>query len=191
MIAAAKLDIESYRPKLRHKVRTHIGPHSNDIEDLVQETIFRFLIATRDGKLRNPAFAGAFLYGICKNVISEYHRRVRREEPFPDDFPEAVDPGSNDSDQREVRESIARLLRELPARDRGILRICYLEEKKRKEVLAVTGMTAGQLRVVLFRARKRFRERLAGRRAGSRQRHEQQLGLQQPAGLVARKAGRA
>ena len=152
------IDIESYRPKLRYKVRTHVGLGSNDVEDLVQETIFRFLRAMDTGRLRNPDMAGAFLYGICKNVIFEYHKNARREEPLEENHPEPRNPGLTDVEKMELRESTKAVMRELPPRDRSLLCACYLEEKEREDVLAVTGMNAAQLRVVLCRARKRFRD---------------------------------
>jgi len=56
----------------------------------------------------------------------------------------------------ELREAIARGMEQLPDRDRRILRAFYLQEKA-KEILKRTGMTDQNFRVVLCRAKERFR----------------------------------
>jgi DNA-directed RNA polymerase specialized sigma24 family protein len=71
--------IERYRRKLGYKVCYHLGSFCPDIEDVVQETLTRFLRAIRDDQIRNPESVGAFLSGICNNVIQEYRRRLWKE----------------------------------------------------------------------------------------------------------------
>lgn len=71
--------IDRYRCKLRYKVCYHLGSFCQDVEDVVQETLTRYLRAIRDDKIRNPESIGAFLSGICNNVILEYRRRLWKE----------------------------------------------------------------------------------------------------------------
>jgi DNA-directed RNA polymerase specialized sigma24 family protein len=76
--------VDRLRLKLRYKVLYHVGHNCPDVEDLVQETLVRFFRAEQRQTIRNnPEEFGAFLNGICRNVILEYRRRVRRE-PFLD-----------------------------------------------------------------------------------------------------------
>ena len=57
----------------------------------------------------------------------------------------------------ELRQAIAQGMEQLSERDRRILRAFYLEEKSKDEILRQTGMTDENFRVVLCRAKERFR----------------------------------
>jgi RNA polymerase sigma-70 factor, ECF subfamily len=150
-------EIERLRPKLRFKVCYEVGFLCPDVDDIVQEAMSRFLVATQQDKVRKPEAAGAFLAGICRNVISEYRRRNRREDPMPDVVPEPQGKSIPESDLFEFRDAIAQAMAQLPERDRGVLRAFYLEEKTKEDIMAQTGMTDQNFRVVLFRAKEKFR----------------------------------
>jgi RNA polymerase sigma-70 factor, ECF subfamily len=150
-------DLEALRPRLRFKVCYEVGFLCPDVDDLVQETLARFLLASQKEQVRNPEAAGAFLNGICRNVILEYRRRSQRDEPMPEVVPEPPGKALPKAELFELREAIARGMLELPDRDRRILRAFYLEEKTKEEILKQAGMTDQNFRVVLCRAKERFR----------------------------------
>ena len=150
-------DLEKLRPKVRFKVCYEVGFLCPDVDDLVQEALTRFLLATRENKVRNPESAGAFLNGVCRNVISEYRRRASRDEPMPEVPPEPPGKALAEADLFELRQAIVHGMQQLSARDREILRAFYLEEKTKDEILRQTGMSDENFRVVLFRAKERFR----------------------------------
>jgi RNA polymerase sigma factor (sigma-70 family) len=150
-------DIERLRPKLRFKVSYEVGFYCPDIDDIVQETLARFLVATRGEKIHNPEAVGAFLNGICRHVISEYRRRNMRDEPMPEVVPEPPGKGIAEADLFELRQAIAQGMEQLSERDRRVLRSFYLEEKSKDEILKQTGMSDENFRVVLCRAKERFR----------------------------------
>ena len=150
-------DIEKLRPKVSLKVSYEVGFFCPDIDDLVQETLMRFLIAANKESLRNPDAVGAFLNGICRNVILEYWRRSTREAPMPELIPEPEAKGIPESGLLEMRQAIAEGMAQLSSRDREILTAFYLEEKTKEEILAATGLTDENFRVVLCRAKERFR----------------------------------
>ena len=151
-------DLEKLRPRVRFKVCYEVGFACPDVDDIVQETLTRFLLATRDEKIRNMAALGAFINGICRNVISEYRRRSGRDEPMPETVPESSDKRLPEAELFEMREAIARGMEQLSHRDRQILRAFYLDEKTKEEILKSTGMTDENFRVALFRAKERFRK---------------------------------
>jgi RNA polymerase sigma-70 factor (ECF subfamily) len=151
-------DIEKLRPRVRFKICYEVGFLCPDVDDLVQETLTRFLVAARDDRVRNEAALGAFLNGICRNVISEYRRRSLRDEPMPEIVPEPATKQLPESEVFEIRQAIARGMEQLSPRDRRILRAYYLEEKPKEEILRVTGLTDENFRVVLCRAKERFRQ---------------------------------
>jgi RNA polymerase sigma-70 factor (ECF subfamily) len=154
--------IERLRLKLRYKVLYHVGHGCADVEDLVQESLTRFIRAGQRHQIRNTEELGAYVNGVCRNVILEY-RRKRRREPTSDqenEIPErSVRP---DAEILEMRESIDKSLAELADRDRAILRAFYLEGKDKDEICREWNMTDAQFRVVLFRAKERFRRAYHG-----------------------------
>ncbi len=150
-------ELEQLRARLRYKVRYEVGFYCPDVDDIVQETLARVLVATRDEKINNPASVGAFMNGVCRNVISEYRRRNMRDEPMPEVVPEPPGKGIAESELFELRQAIAQGLDQLSDRDRRVLRAFYLEEKSRGEILSETGLTDENFRVVLCRAKERFR----------------------------------
>jgi len=155
--APAEPDLERLRLKLRYKVLYHLGHTCADVDDLVQETLVRFFRAEQRKLIRNPDEFGAFLNGVCRNVILEYRRRIRRERPIDPHVP-IPDPGTRpDAEIFEMRDAIDNGLQELAERDRSILRALYLEGREKDDICSEWGMSDAQFRVVLFRAKERFR----------------------------------
>jgi RNA polymerase sigma-70 factor, ECF subfamily len=150
-------DLEKLRPRVRFKVCYDVGFFCPDVDDIVQDALMRFMQAARDDKIQNQAAVGAFLNGICRNVVSEYRRRNMRDEPMPDVVPEPPGKSIPESELFELRQAIAHGMEQLSERDRRVLRAFYLEEKSKDEILRETGMTDENFRVVLCRAKERFR----------------------------------
>ena len=149
--------LERLRLKLRYKVLYHVGHSCADVEDLVQETLSRFIRAAQREQIRNTEESGPFINGVCRNVILEYRRRVKREPRLDDDsrVPEVgVRP---EAEILEMRDAIDSGLAELADRDRAILQSLYLDGKEKDEICAEWKMSDAQFRVVLFRAKERFR----------------------------------
>ena len=62
-----------------------------------------------------------------------------------------------DAEILELRDAIDNGLKELAERDRAVLRSLYLEGSEKEEICREWGMSDAQFRVVLFRAKERFR----------------------------------
>ncbi len=150
-------DLERLRPRVRFKVSYDVGFYCPDIDDIVQEALMRFMVAAREEKIQNTAALGAFMNGICRNVVSEYRRRNLRDEPMPEVVPEPPGKSIPEAELFELRQAIAQGMQQLSERDRRVLRAFYLEEKSKDEILKQTGMTDENFRVVLCRAKERFR----------------------------------
>jgi RNA polymerase sigma factor (sigma-70 family) len=164
-------DLEKLRPKVRFKVCYDVGFFCPDVDDIVQEALMRFMVAARQEKIQNPAAVGAFLNGICRNVVLEYRRRNMREDPMPEVVPEPPGKGIPESELFELHQAILQGMKRLSERDCRVLRAFYLEEKSKDEILQQTGMTDENFRVVLCRAKERFRGiylELTQQRSGSR-----------------------
>jgi RNA polymerase sigma-70 factor (ECF subfamily) len=150
-------ELGELRSRIRFKVGYEMGFYCPDVEDIVQETLTRFLTAARDGKIQNPEAIGAFANGVCRNVISEFRRRNLRSEPILEAVPEPPARGLAETDAFELRQAVAHGLDQLPSRDRNVLRAYYLKEKSKAEILAQMGLTDENFRVILFRAKEKFR----------------------------------
>jgi len=154
--------LERLRLKLRYKVLYHMGHNCADVDDLVQETLARFIRAGQRQQIRNTEEFGAFLNGVCRNVILEYRRRMRRE-PAADSDAEIPEKGVRpDAEIFELRDAIDIGLAELSDRDRAILRALYLDGRDKDDICREWHMTDAQFRVVLFRAKERFRRAYSG-----------------------------
>lgn len=153
----SEADLEKLRPRLRFKVCYRVGFACPDVDDIVQETLTRFL-SIDPVRLQNAEATGAYLNGICQNVILEYRRRWARDTPATHALPEASDERLADTELFEMRQAIASGLQELSPRDRQVLRAFYLEEKPKREILEMVGLTDANFRVVLCRAKGRFRQ---------------------------------
>lgn len=132
------------------------------IEDVQQETLLRVLGILRQGEgVRRPERFGAFVNAVCNNVIRELCRLDRRYEPWDEFAEEPADttvnldaPLLNEDMQREIGE----ILKGLPEKDRAILQAIFLDEIDKLEVCRRHNVDTGYLRVLLYRAKGRFRE---------------------------------
>ncbi len=150
---------ELLRIKLRKSLRCF-----ESVEDVRQETFLRVFSALRSGRgLTNPGKLGAFVCGVCNNVLSEHYRTVSRHSHLPekDIDPQELGPDPEAEFVNEERKRCVRaILNTLPAKDREILRLVFLEEREKVEVCRICQVDRNYLRVLLHRAKNRFREGL-------------------------------
>jgi RNA polymerase sigma-70 factor (ECF subfamily) len=125
------------------------------IEDTIQETFLR-VIATlrRSGGLEHAERLGAFVNSVCNNVMHEFLRTENRSEPIAETVePVAAGPSVESRIlSRERQRLVGRVLRDLPAKDLGLLRQVFLEERDKDAVCADYGVDREYLRVLLHRA---------------------------------------
>jgi len=131
------------------------------VDELRQETFSRVIAALRkQGGVREPERLGAFVNSVCNNVLMEFYRARSRTQPLEDFHLEKVDKVLDLEGllvTRESQEHIRRILGDLPQRDQQLLRAVFLEEKDKDEVCRSFGVDRGYLRVLLHRAKDKFR----------------------------------
>lgn len=144
--------------KLRRKL-----VHQDEIDDVRQETFSRVLAGMRNGQgIRDPRCLGGFVNSVCENVLRELMRKVRRMPMAAWPAPDQADPRDTaDSElvRGEVVEHVRHVLDELSPEDRSLLREVFLEERDRQEVCRRYRVSRAYLRVLLHRAKERFRLR--------------------------------
>jgi RNA polymerase sigma-70 factor (ECF subfamily) len=138
--------------KLRRKVDSRQA-----IEDVRQEVFAR--VFAKLSELQDPRKLGSFVNSICNLVLMEWYRMESRSDSFA--IPE-VDQvtQSNIEDELVTAESKARVRRVLdrmPARDANILKALFLDEGTKDEVCKRFGLDRKYLRVLLHRAKEKFR----------------------------------
>jgi RNA polymerase sigma-70 factor, ECF subfamily len=146
---------------LRILLRARMLPPDR-VEDLTQETFRRVLAALRrEGAVKQPERFGAFVNSICKNTLHELERSGRRTEPLDGEHFELPDPVPDAHSAlvaRESQEQVRRVLAALPRKDRELLREIFFLEKDKDEICRERGVDREYLRVLLHRAKTRFRE---------------------------------
>lgn len=144
------------RIKLRARTLT-----SDKVEDLRQETFIRVIAALRrEGGVRQPERFGAFVNSICNNVLLEYYRSSSRNQPMEDahlEIPDKVLDLEGMLITKQSSEHVRRILEGMPERDRGLLRAIFLEEKEKDAVCQEFGVDREYLRVLVHRAKDKFR----------------------------------
>jgi len=133
------------------------------VDDVRQETFTRVIsILRRDGGIRQPERFGAFVNSICKNVLRENTRDLYRTQPLQPDHLESPNPEKVLDLERaliskETKEKVREILAEMKQRDRDLLRAIFLEEKDKNDICREFGVDREYLRVLLHRAKGRFR----------------------------------
>jgi RNA polymerase sigma-70 factor (ECF subfamily) len=138
--------------KLRSRLRT---PEA--IQDVTQETFLRVLRTLRQSGIENPEALGSFVNSVCNNVLFEaYRAQTRTTEPLDDRASEATAADTTMVEEEE-RTQVRSVLSELPEKDRQILRWLFFDERDKGEVCRVLEVDREYLRVLVHRAKQRFR----------------------------------
>lgn len=139
--------------KLRSRLRT---PHL--IDDVKQETFLRVLRAIRQGGgVEDAPALGAFVNSVCNNVLFEVYRaEARVADPVEDRESAEVDAETTLADRQQQAE-VRAVLSAMPDKDRKILRWLFFEERDKDEVCRQLKVDREYLRVLLHRAKQRFR----------------------------------
>ena len=140
--------------KLRVRIRS-----AQLIEDIRQETLLRVLQIVRTRGVDHPERFGAFVSAVCNNVLMEQVRAESRHDHWESE-PEITD-DSVDLDaplvSQQRRRQVETVLAELTEKDRNLLRAFFLEDRDRVELCRQYGVSEEYLRVLLHRAKSRFR----------------------------------
>lgn len=148
--------------KLRSRLRS-----PTLVEDARQETFKRVLTTLKDrGGLASAESFGAFVNSVCNNVLFECYRAGARVQQLAEDHDEvdvrreSVEGGLLKAEQREqVRNALAGL----PAKEQEILRWLFFEERDKDEICRELNVDRNYLRVLVHRAKAKFRERFLER----------------------------
>ena len=153
--------VEYFSSLLLAKLRFHLRS-GQEVQELRQEVFLRVLRALRQGEgLQKPERLGAYVNSVCNNVLLEYFRQRSRIVQFDEHAPEPMDFRTDPEREMVTAENqnrVRSLVAELAPMDRRILKALYLEEREKDSVCREFGVSRGYLRVLLHRAKERFRQ---------------------------------
>ena len=131
------------------------------VDDVRQESLTRVIaVLRRDGGVREPERFGAFVNSICKNVLRENVRDWVKNQNLQEDqldVPDKIVDLERTLISEENKRKVREILEEMNPRDRELLRAMFLEEKDKDEICSQFGADREYLRVLLYRAKERFR----------------------------------
>jgi RNA polymerase sigma-70 factor (ECF subfamily) len=133
--------------------------------DIVQETFIN--AAQHIGSLRDDAKFGSWLFGIAHQKCVQRWRKQAREEMLREEFagePIQFETAPDDLLIREEQEAeFMRLLNELPAPQRSVLLLHFVEDFSLEEIAGITGVSIGTVKSRLHYAKKSLRKLLEGK----------------------------
>lgn len=145
-------------PKL-YRMAFRLMGNVQDAEDMVQETYFR-LWSKRDeiATLANP---DGFCMATLKNVCFDNLRRNRPDET--DDPPETLPLMADEDVARDIEThdeaiKVMQLIHHLPEPQRQVMTMRDVADMSFDEIELSTGLSSGNIRTLLSRARKKIRE---------------------------------
>jgi RNA polymerase sigma-70 factor (ECF subfamily) len=146
------------RIKLRIRLRS-----TQAVEDITQETFLRVLNSVRVNGVHNPERLGGYVNSVCHNVMLENFRASTRHRQMPQETPEIIDDSADPT--RGVMEEqrlkiVRRVLSEMPEKDRELLRLLFFEERGKDRICKEMNVNPEYLRVLIHRAKARFRAAL-------------------------------
>ena len=155
------------RIKLRSRLRS-----SHLVEDVRQETFLRVFRGIRESRsIEHPERLGAYVNAVCNNVLFESYRSQNRYQGVAFEPPEQADDSWQPTEafvNEERKRQIRGVLEDMPEKERRLLRGLYLEDRDKDELCTEFGVDREYLRVMLHRAKNRFRSILIKRLGASK-----------------------
>ena len=152
----------AYRNDVARNLYRVLGPHRDDVEDVVQEVfieVFRSI-----ARFRGDAKISTWLYRVCVNVALQRLRKRRRlAEVSSDEGPEIRDEQTPQraAESAERMRAVYRILDELSPKKRLVFVLHEIEGREPKEIAGIVGAPVLTVRTRLHYARKEFFDRAA------------------------------
>ncbi len=155
-----------FRELLLIKLRSRLRSQAL-VEDAIQETFLRVLRAVRrPGGIQSPSGFGSFVNSVCNNVLFELYRSHSRVDPLGDDTGAQIRDTHASVEESalvdEERASVRKVLATLPPKEKQLLEWLFFEEKDKDEICRSLGVDRNYLRVLLHRAKQRFKVEYVG-----------------------------
>lgn len=141
---------ELYAPLWRYVSR--VSGSRTLAEDLVQEAFLRFIEISRERPA--PGQEKAYLFRIATRLIYDQWRRKQKEERWNFRRESEAHPSSSPPDGAEW--DVRTLFATLKPQERALLWLAYVEGSTHNEIAALLGLKKASIRVLLYRARRKW-----------------------------------
>jgi RNA polymerase sigma-70 factor (ECF subfamily) len=143
-----------------HLRSTPLGPE--DVEDVAAEILLQIVDNNYNvlRQFRGQCNLATYLTVIARRIcVHELTKRSAVQESRPKTTTLATEPEVNHPPQLglEVLEEVAKLLQQLPSKERHVVRLHYLEGRSYEEISDQLNMPLNSIGPILSRARKRLR----------------------------------
>ena len=169
---ALGLLFELNRDGFLRAIRARTGQSRLDSDDILQEVFLNILRYPRHFRAERATSFRTWGYQIVRNTALKHVKKERGLGSLDDDLRD-VSPLPEDSLIRAERESTARLayvlylnlyllhFGQLSTRERDVLTLVEVEQNSYKEAAQALGIPGANLKMVVFRARKKIRQRIS------------------------------
>jgi len=162
-VAAAEAALcRRYAPAVRAFARRRLR-NRDAVEEFAQDVMLLFIEALRRGQLADPACAGGFVLGICRNLARDRARMGERRAALWAEFGEVV--ASYEPPQTATYE-VAHLedcLSQLSARLRELVRYTWVDARPDVAIAQELAVTEGNVRIMRHRTLQTLRDCMAQR----------------------------
>jgi RNA polymerase sigma-70 factor, ECF subfamily len=145
---------ENFASQLRNFIRARIRDHAA-AEDILQDVFLR--IHRNLPKLRAGERVEAWVWRITRNVLADYFRRTRPDEPLP---AELADNSETEPDTPDLASCVRRFVGELPPDYRKALEMTEWEGLTQQEMAKQLGLSISGAKSRVQRARVQLRQML-------------------------------
>jgi RNA polymerase sigma-70 factor (ECF subfamily) len=162
----ARQDLEEALSGLARDLLGFLRHHVGDTDvaaDLAQDTLAQALDSLH--RLRNPAALRGWLYRIAVNRFNDHLRRRGLRAVATESVPERSGQGSSEPESvaltRELDSVLRTELHRLPERQRTVLMLHGIDGVDSTSISELLGISPAAVKMSLFHARERMRERLS------------------------------
>ena len=145
-----------YHQKL-YRVAYRIVQDAANAEDIVQETFIK--LWNKRGDMQDIENTEAFSIIILRNTCLDHLRKTKNDyhTNYDSDIPETASLVKQIEIQDEA-ERVKKLINKLPEQQRQVMIMKHWDGYSDEEIEQITGISPGNIRVILSRARKTIRE---------------------------------
>lgn len=133
-------------------------------DDLVQETFIK--VNQNLENLRDPAKLQAWIFRIAHNLCQDYFRQQGKsanlgiDEVSEETVPSKAPTTQQELEQGQMRKCVFGLVNRLPESLRSVIILSDVSEFNQKEIAEILGITVGNVKIKLHRARKKLKAML-------------------------------
>jgi len=147
--------VDKYKD-IAYNLALSIVKNREDAKDITQDSFLKVL--ENINRFRNDSKFSTWLYRIVYNQSVGFVKRESRISSV--DYSLLVETSEKNDNQEGAIEDLYKAINLLEDTDRNIIMLFYLAEKSIKEIAQITGLSIGNIKVILHRARKKLFEKM-------------------------------